>query len=114
MESNEERPADGSDPASPEPSMTETLETVGAIEPAALDAELGVTAGECMVLLVGEHGGRLPQEDLVSLVPWSAATVSRLLSRLEDDQQVVRIPSGRGNVVLLPEETPDRMLSDEG
>lgn len=94
--------------------MTEALEGLDAVEPAEFDAQLGVTPENCVLLLVEEHGGRLAQEELVSLVPWSAATVSRLLTRLENDREVVRIPSGRGNVVLLPEETPDRLMTEEG
>jgi DNA-binding MarR family transcriptional regulator len=98
----------------PEPSVTEALAALDGVEPADLDGELGVTPEECVVLLVGEHGGRLSQENLVSLVPWSPATVSRLLSKLESDGTIVRIPSGRGNTVLLPEETPDGLLTRDG
>ena len=105
-------PGASSDPS--EPSVTEALAALDSVEPADIDGELGVTPEECVVLLVSENGGRLSQEDLVSLVPWSPATVSRLLSKLESDGAVVRIPSGRGNAVLLPEETPDGLLTGDG
>jgi hypothetical protein len=102
MERSEEEPGD--EEAS---SMTEAMADLGAVEPAELDAELGVTPEECLLRLVDEHDGRLAQEALGELVPWSAATVSRLLSALEEDQQLMRLHAGRGKTVFLPERTPD-------
>lgn len=51
--------------------------------------------------ILRNHGGRMKQADLVEETDWSKATVSRLLSTLEDDGRVEKIRVGRGNVVQL-------------
>jgi DNA-binding transcriptional ArsR family regulator len=51
--------------------------------------------------ILRQHGGRMKQADLVEETDWSKATVSRLLSTLEDDGRVEKIRVGRGNVVQL-------------
>lgn len=111
MGQREDQSAGQDDPA-PESgddrTMTEAVERLGAVEPGDLSDVLGVSPEECLYRLVEEHDGRLPQERLVELVPWSAATVSRLLSALEEQQRVVRIHAGRGKVVFLTEESPVR------
>ena len=48
-----------------------------------------------------EHDGQMRQTDLVDETEWSKATVSRLLSTLEDEGRVEKIRVGRGNVVRL-------------
>jgi uncharacterized membrane protein len=53
--------------------------------------------------VIKEHGGQMRQADLVDETEWSKATVSRLLSTLEDDGRVEKIRVGRGNVVRLTE-----------
>lgn len=53
--------------------------------------------------VIEEHGGQMRQADLVDETEWSKATVSRLLSTLEDDGRVEKIRVGRGNVVRLTE-----------
>jgi len=113
MARNEGESADDAEPELPGSSMTDALETLGAVEPTTVETELGVTPAECLVQLVREQGGRLSQEELVGIVPWSPATVSRLLTGLEEERAVLRIPSGPGNVVLLPDETPDGLETGE-
>ena len=88
--------------------MTEAVERLEAVEPGGVADELGLGPEECLYRLVEEHGGRLPQGKLVELVPWSAATVSRLLSALEEQDRVVRIHAGRGKVVFLANRSADR------
>ena len=51
--------------------------------------------------VIHEHGGQMRQADLVDETEWSKATVSRLLSTLEDEGRVEKIRVGRGNVVRL-------------
>ena len=51
--------------------------------------------------ILRNHGGRMKQADLVDETDWSKATVSRLLSSLEEDGRVEKIRVGRGNVVQL-------------
>jgi len=87
--------------------MAEAVGRLGATEPAELADELGVTPEECLWRLVEERGGRLAPEELIDIVPWSPATVSRLLSTLEDDDRIVRIHAGRGKMVFLSEQDGD-------
>ena len=51
--------------------------------------------------VIHEHGGQMRQADLVDETEWSKATVSRLLSTLEDEGRVEKIRVGRGNVVRV-------------
>ena len=57
--------------------------------------------------LVADHGGRMFQGDVVDATEFSAATVSRLLNDLEDDDRVVRYRKGKRKVVVLPELHPE-------
>lgn len=54
--------------------------------------------------IIHEHGGRMKQADLVDETDWSKATVSRLLSTLEEEGRVEKVRVGRGNVVMLTDE----------
>lgn len=65
--------------------------------------ELGMTAEAYVHRLVAEQNGRAYQESLVEATGWSKATVSRLLSGMEDADAVVRRRIGRRKVVYLPE-----------
>lgn len=65
----------------------------------------GRSRADALVELVEARGGRVKQSELVEITDWSKATVSRHLTRLEDDGAIDRIPVGRCKVVLLPDET---------
>lgn len=52
------------------------------------------------------EGGRMRQSNIVDATTWSKAKVSRLLSRLSDDGDVVKVPIGRENLVCLEEARP--------
>jgi hypothetical protein len=60
-----------------------------------------------VVDVLREHGAQMRQADLVDETEWSKATVSRLLSALEEEGRVEKIRVGRGNVVRLTEARPD-------
>ena len=51
-------------------------------------------------LLIANHG-RMKQSEVVEQTDWSKAKVSRLLSRMEERDQIVRTRIGRENVVQL-------------
>lgn len=51
--------------------------------------------------ILREHGGQMRQADLVDETEWSKATVSRLLSTLEENDRIEKIRVGRGNVVRI-------------
>jgi len=56
--------------------------------------------------LLDDHGGRMRQADLVEETDWSKSKVSRVLSAMEDDDTIVKVDVGRGNVVMRPEDLP--------
>jgi len=57
--------------------------------------------------LLEQNGGRLRQREIVEALPWSKAKVSRVLSRMEDDGAIVKIPLGRENLVCFPDDVPE-------
>ena len=56
--------------------------------------------------VLAANGGRMRQSEVVDETGWSKATVSRVLSRMADDDEVTKINVGRGNVVALPGAEP--------
>ena len=84
--------------------MTEAVRQLSGVAPGDITDVLGVSPEECLLQLVAEHDGQLPQGSLVTQVPWSAATVSRLLATFEEQGKVVRIHAGRGKVVFLADQ----------
>lgn len=64
-------------------------------------------SGRFIVGYLHSHGGRVKQQTLLDARDWSAATVSRYLTRLEQEGYVERIPVGREKIVCLPECVPD-------
>ncbi len=57
--------------------------------------------------LLDEHGGRLPQSEIVERTGWSKSKVSRVLSAMAEDDQVRKIRLGRENLVTRPGEEPE-------
>lgn len=57
--------------------------------------------------LLDEYGGRLWQQDVVAETRYSAATVSRVLGRLEENGEVRRYWKERGKVVARPDQCSD-------
>lgn len=57
--------------------------------------------------ILSANGGRLHQADVVAAAGWSEATVSRTLSQMEVDGEIVRIRDGRKKVVCHPDRVPD-------
>jgi hypothetical protein len=75
-----------------------------------VDADAGeshpVTDREQVTSLLREHDGRMRQKEIVGHVDWSKAKVSRVLSRLEEDDAIVKLRLGRENLVCLPGREP--------
>lgn len=67
------------------------------------DADEGppLTKEEEICRLLREHAGRMKQSQLVEKTDWSQATVSRLLTRLEQEGTVTKLRAGRENIVEL-------------
>lgn len=79
-------------------STTTVHETTG--EQAVTETQPMTKEDEILTILQ-EHGGQMKQTDLVSESEWSKATVSRLLTSLEEQGYVEKVRIGRGNVVKL-------------
>ena len=56
--------------------------------------------------MLEENDGRMKQADIVKQIEWSKAKVSRVLSSMETDGQIVKIDIGRGNIITRPEDYP--------
>jgi hypothetical protein len=75
------------------------------------DVTLGPVALLASVLarypgLLAVHDGWMRQNEMVEAADWSKATVSRVLSDMEEAREVTRIDIGQRNLVALPGETP--------
>ncbi|MUV50080.1 hypothetical protein [Haloarcula sp. CBA1122] len=57
-------------------------------------------------LMLQVENGRMHQTDIVEATDWSKAKVSRLLSRMVDDDEVVKIRLGRENLICLERAKP--------
>jgi hypothetical protein len=73
------------------------------VTPPAGIEEPPLTKEERVCEILRENDGRLKQAQLVEHTDWSQATVSRLLSRLEEEGRVTKLRSGRENIVELTE-----------
>lgn len=69
--------------------------------------EYGITPEEYVRAVLVEHGGRIKQQRFADRYGWSDATLSRLLSELEDDDAIERYRVGREKVVCLPAAVPE-------
>jgi len=65
------------------------------------DAGEVLTDGERVRRLVAANGGRVKQGAIVEGTDWSKSKVSRVLSRMEEDDHLSRTRIGRENVVIL-------------
>lgn len=66
-----------------------------------------LTNEERVQRLLDENGGRMLQSDMVEAADWSKATVSRVLSEMEENGAVTRIDVGKGNLVARPGDEPN-------
>jgi hypothetical protein len=65
------------------------------------DGDPPLTKEEEICRLLREHAGRMKQSKLVEETDWSQATVSRLLTQLEQEGRVTKLRAGRENIVEL-------------
>lgn len=61
-----------------------------------------MTSEERVIMLLEEHGGRLRQQDIVTLMGYADGTVSQLLSEMEASGCITRYWKGNGKVVAFP------------
>lgn len=103
------REPDGASAASTDPMSTETpaeseppVPETASVAPDASDGdEPPLTKEEEVCRLLREHAGRMKQSKLVEETEWSQATVSRLLTQLEQEGRVTKLRAGRENIVEL-------------
>ncbi|MEF8852797.1 MAG: hypothetical protein V5A28_10310 [Haloarculaceae archaeon] len=65
-----------------------------------------ITNEERVARLLDLNGGRVLRSDMVEAADWSKATVSRVLTRMEEAGEVSRVDIGRGNLVARPGDEP--------
>lgn len=65
--------------------------------------------GEIYRLLL-ESRGRLRQQEFVEQMEFSPPKISKLLSAMEENGDVVRLKVGREKIVCLPEMVPNQQL----
>lgn len=68
--------------------------------------ERGVTREEYVREILEAHDGRLRQQRIKQYTGWSAASVSRLLGRMEDAGTITRFRIGNEKVVCVPDADP--------
>ncbi|WP_458187806.1 helix-turn-helix transcriptional regulator [Haladaptatus sp. NG-WS-4] len=61
--------------------------------------------------LLIQYGGRMKQADITAETSWSKSTVSRKLSKMEENEEITRVQIGRGNLVFLNGSEPEASKS---
>lgn len=75
------------------------------------DIDEPTTDEERVIQLLRESDGRLQQSEIIEQTNWSKSKVSRLLSRMEDQNRVKKIKIGRENLITLPDHAPESTSS---
>lgn len=60
------------------------------------------------------EGGRMKQSEIVTTTDWSKAKVSRLLSRLADEDEITKVRLGRENLICLESAEPEALRQSTG
>ncbi|WP_327050597.1 helix-turn-helix transcriptional regulator [Halomicrococcus gelatinilyticus] len=76
--------------------------------------ETGYTPERYVLELLDERGGEVRQQTVLEETGWARSTTSRVLSRLEERGEVVRVRVGAENVVYLPADAPDAATPADG
>ena len=94
-----------------ENASSETTRTDGT--PTIIDHETVISSEDQVLSLLDVYEGRIWQQDVVAETGFSPAKVSRLLSALEDDGQIVRLRKGREKIVVDPECLPPALTEEQ-
>ncbi|WP_227357634.1 helix-turn-helix transcriptional regulator [Haladaptatus salinisoli] len=70
-----------------------------------------LTDEERIKSLLLKYGGRMKQSDITAETSWSKSTVSRKLSKMEENDEITRVQVGRGNLVFLNGTEPEATKS---
>ena len=88
----------------------EKAETVQPPVGSLADEEM-LTDEERIRSLLIQYGGRMKQADITTETSWSKSTVSRKLSKMEENDEITRVQIGRGNLVFLNGSEPEASKS---
>lgn len=106
----EEEPATETSVEEPTESEEESTETVQTPIGSLADEEM-LTDEERIRSLLIQYGGRMKQADITTETSWSKSTVSRKLSKMEENEEITRVQIGRGNLVFLNGSEPEASKS---
>jgi len=88
----------GADSAGP---VEEHAEETASVPPAFLSNT------ERVLALLRDNDGQMRQSAIVDATDWSKSKVSRVLSEMDEEGQVVKVDIGRSNLIVHPENLPD-------
>ena len=94
------RHRDADAPSRPGPASTDE-DGAGTSESSSLTDE------ERILRMLDRNDGRLWQRDIHEQTEWSKSKVSRLLSRMAEEEKVRKIAIGRENIIALPGDEPE-------
>ncbi len=77
----------------------------------AANQDVLLTDEDRVLQILEENGGRVGQSTFTQETDWSKSKVSRLLSKMEDNDQVCKINVGRENIITLPGHEPESSKS---
>lgn len=80
--------------------------------PAIPDEKL-LTKDDRIRQLLYQHSGKMKQRAIVEETQWSASTVSRVLSTMEDNEQIRRVQVGREKIAFLDGHEPNAIRSSD-
>lgn len=109
-ELEKEEPATETSVEEPAESEEESTETVQPPIGSLADEEM-LTDEERIRSLLIQYGGRMKQADITTETSWSKSTVSRKLSKMEENDEITRVQIGRGNLVFLNGSEPEASKS---
>lgn len=104
---DDETAGERSSKALPDVSSEAVTDTEGRFSASRFERVTGMRPAAFVHLFVESNGGRVRQQTIITCLPWSKTTVSRLLDTLEEKGILVRVSTGRENIVCTPAEAPE-------
>lgn len=102
LQSSQERDQERVSPTFRPPSVSPDRSGEGmAFEEPSPPAGAELTDEETVLQLLVSNGGRMKQSRIVENTDWSKAKVSRLLSSMEEREEITKLTHGRENLIFL-------------
>lgn len=103
----DDAPADDGDASAAATDVDDALASADSAAAAFEAAQSSLRSDSETVLgMLAAERGRMKQSEIVDATDWSKAKVSRLLSRMADEDDLVKVPIGRQNLVCLESARP--------